>query len=618
MDGLHNLSKENDFGKISEKEKTWCDEEFRMIVNIMRKRFVPDIALLWRSYIFAYNKHNGQRRRDGEPYITHPLAVAKILANVGFESDLVSAALLHDVIEDCKVTYEELEQAFGSSIATVVDSVSQLKADNANDREIQKEDLDSLSDVKFLIETTEKNNRKAFYIKLADRIHNLSTIGSFPEEKKQAKVLHTRNILLPVARSLHIYKLVDILETLCLEIENPSIHQTISNGYHRILLENAYTIRGKDGFKEFFRELITDSELEIRKNIVSLEFNERYTDSIYRNLLPYIKNIKEIDKYITKEYIPLYNIYFVVNDNCVYTPEKIFFYYYKALHESKWKITVTGIGHAMGSGELFYFIKDRFGNQYRLFIQTENELLRFYHGVSITGSENDVRCHIMYINYSEPDEPQHKMIPVYRKNGKLEMIEEGATVLDFAFRINTSMGICCTYAIINDRKAKMPIHTRLRPGDVVEIRSDHNKEKPWEDIPHASIRWFEYLHTREAIHALSRRLQTRMEVAAPTIAVYSTMKDKKFDIPSGATLLDYVILYNSDKAFSGFKCFLNKSHQPADMIKILRYNDRITIVWEEGANMPKLEWFCMLQTAEARKILLQYFLKERRLLYEQN
>ena len=218
---------------FSENERAAVERTFNAIVNEMKKHGLPDVGLLKRAFELADEQHAGTRRKTGEPYIMHPLQVAKILADCGHESDMVAAALLHDVIEDCNVDKHDLEMTFGINIADIVDAVTKVSAFMAPEENMSKLDLDAMSDIKFLTESAKV--KKAVYIKCADRIHNLRTISIFPEEQQREKAYHTRNIIIPAAKKLHIHNLVDILSTLCFQIENPGKYKEIKSVYERVL-----------------------------------------------------------------------------------------------------------------------------------------------------------------------------------------------------------------------------------------------------------------------------------------------------------------------------------------------------------------------------------------------
>ena len=202
-------------------------EKYSKIIKTMYAHgIMADTKLINDAFQFAMEKHKGALRKNKEPYILHPIAVAQILADLGFESDLVAAALLHDVVEDCGVTVEYLMERYGKVVADTVDALSAVNVITSSDPEMEKKDVDVLSDVKLLNEI--EKNPKAIYVKIADRIHNLTTINAFPYAKQRAKAQHTRDILIPLARKMGVYRLIYELEDLCFGIENSECYKAVN------------------------------------------------------------------------------------------------------------------------------------------------------------------------------------------------------------------------------------------------------------------------------------------------------------------------------------------------------------------------------------------------------
>ena len=592
---------------LSRQEQQHCDARFRDILSAMKKWEGPNTDLLKRAYDFAYVKHDGQRRKGGDPYLTHPLEVAYTLAELGLDSELVAAALLHDTVEDCDCTIEEITEKFNSVIAKTVDGVTKITAQETSDPQMQKSDVDLLSDIKFLIETEQNHNLRALFVKLADRLHNLQTIDCVPENKKKAKVQHTLYVLLPAAKQLGVHALVEKLETECLRLQNEPVYRIISDRYGRLLAENASSTIGPEGFLTFFQDLVKKGTAKEREGILSLQFLERCADSIHRNL-PIPQTPSDLAALINKENVPLYNIHFTVNDQYEGMEQNIFMRLYPSLYQSRFRILIIGFGKAMTTKSPYYLLEDRFHNRYRLFTSTKSDLMLRTFGFDTKGRSNQLKANLPYFNPAEPEEPEHPKIHIYLEDGSLTTIDKGATVLDLAFKLNSSMGLCCTGAIINGSHTVFPIHTRLNAGDVVVVCSDHHRDSEEEDIPHASIRWFEYLHTREGIHSLSRWLEKRAEISAPSTYVsLSERPTERLEIPMASTVLDFVLLYGKNPdIFSGFSAYINQCHTPADLSYQVRYGDIIRIEKDPGGAIPQVAWFGILRTQKARDILVHY------------
>lgn len=589
---------------VSAGERAVVQQTFISIVNEMKKHGLPDVGLLKKAFDFASERHADTRRKTGEPYIMHPLQVAKILADCGHESDMVAAALLHDVIEDCNVDKHDLEMAFGINIADIVDAVTKVSAFMAPEESMSKSDLDDMSDIKFLTESARV--RKAVYIKCADRIHNLQTISIFPEEQQRAKAYHTRNIIIPAAKKLHIHNLVDILSDLCFQIENPGKYEEIKNAYGRILKENQDTFFGKFGLIEETKRMIMEDG-RLGSDMAGVKFVKRTTDSLKEELIGKLHTAFDVEKTFTKENAELFDIYFITSDMYTDKPENLFFAYYDRLHKSPFGFTITGIHQ--NDYENYYIMKDWRCNMYRLFIQSETEHMEFTYGTIVSG-ENDFRKGMGYVNKGEPGAPEEKMIPVFKKDGSSMMIANGSTVLDFAFAIDPNIGICAKYAFLNGSKTQTPISTRLKAGDMIEIIADHDKHDQGNDTPHATVRWFEYLHTREAIRNLSRWLERHMDVGVPTMLVYDE-KEQKYEIDIAATVLDFAFLLDEQVGLHVKKAYINKSQTPAELNTILRYGDKVRLEFDpDDTETPVFTWLGIVKTKYAKERLIAYFNKK--------
>jgi len=178
---------------------------YENMIDDMRQKKARGIESVKRAFEMAERLHAGQYRRDGSPYVIHVVSVAAIIERLNFDSDTICAALLHDVIEDCGATVEQIRQQFGESVSGIVDAVSAIEA---KDYVFDDDLYDDENNLKASVEnkTYEKllsmgmKNRLAFIIKLADRLHNLSTIESFPYAKQLEKVKETERWILPLAK----------------------------------------------------------------------------------------------------------------------------------------------------------------------------------------------------------------------------------------------------------------------------------------------------------------------------------------------------------------------------------------------------------------------------------
>ena len=305
------------------------------------------------------------------------------------------------------------------------------------------------------------------------------------------------------------------------------------------------------------------------------------------------------------------NIQFIVRNTAPGTPESIFLYYYPCLFHSPWRLTVTGFSQAIESGRKCWILEDCYGTRYRLFMQTEDDLLTFSHGSTHAGDEDDIIGHIPTYSPEELTEYRIPYIRVFRKDGSIDRIQKGATALDFAFHLNPNIGLCAVNATINHTRVRVPLYTRLAEGDLVEIHSDYDRAHPERNVYHATIRWIEYLRTDSARKTLTRWLETNTDrMGFQNIVVYSPKMKPEFrrEIPIGSTVLDYMLLVHGSSAFEGFEVFLNESPKPADLRRVLRYEDVLTVRLQiQGGARPEIGWFSIVKTAGARKLLVDYF-----------
>ncbi|MCR5509391.1 MAG: HD domain-containing protein [Lachnospiraceae bacterium] len=472
---------------------------FNDIMNIYSKNHKVggkrDIKL---AYEYALEKHYGVVRGTGEPYINHPLRVARHVTEWGFESDVIVSALLHDVVEDCDVPLSEIEDRFGSSVAKIVDTVTALSDKDFSDHTPSKEQIDLLSDARL----QKKMNEKALYVKIADRIDNLNTLSGVKEAKRIPKAEHTREIIIPMAKIEKAYHFVDILEELCFQTEHTNMYEEIAKQYKKIYNINSRRLQESlDTLSSVFDPHHNNETQDLdryHRLIVNFMHDHRSYISIFRQISHSVNNIKEdLTSTFTKENIALLDLTLVVSDelsdeNSNIRPNDIFFQYFdKAL-----------------SGKGFYFIKytqttykdtgyfliaDTMDNLYRLFVRTETEYQRFMYGNII---DADSFLAITDINEIEPRDTYNEKIKVFRKDNSSMLIDKGATVLDFAFYIHSDLGLHFLYAMIDDSKTHLPPYTRLNEGDKITIVADEDA-KP-------EMKWFNAVKTSKASHFLVR------------------------------------------------------------------------------------------------------------------
>ncbi len=254
-----------------------------------------DIERITEAYRFAEKAHDGQKRRSGEPYIIHPVAVAQILAEMGMDADSICAALLHDVVEDTPVTDEEIRKKFGETIEQLVDGVTKLgqittNKTNSDDDATKEERL-------MLMEQQQSENvRKMFLamsrdirviiIKLADRVHNMRTLRFMPEEKRRFKARETLEIYAPIAHRLGIRAFKEELEDLAISYLDPVAYKEIAT-----TLESQ--VESRQAFLDDIKKQISDRVLEEVPN-AHISGRIKSVHGIYRKTYMQGRTIDEI------------------------------------------------------------------------------------------------------------------------------------------------------------------------------------------------------------------------------------------------------------------------------------------------------------------------------------
>ena len=408
-----------------------------------------------RAYAFAAKCHAGQKRGTGEPYIKHPLRAARFVAEWGAESDVIIAALLHDVAEDCDVPLSDINEHFGSNVGDIVNAVTALSDKDFANHTLTKEQKDILSDAKMQTNI----DLKSLYVKIADRIDNLCTLDGVRPEKRIPKAEHTREIIIPMARLAKADRFADILEELCFKIEHNGKFKRIEKEYHQLLDQNAMTCKESlKALKSVFHPSLNSKLSGLKKyheHIKDFFHSERSYISISRQMNRLVQNLEnDWPAFFNKYNIELY----------------------------------TGAG--------YFQLADEMDNLYRLFVRTELEYNRYLYG-SIVDPDSDF--FIPNVNKVDPRDTYNEQIKVYRKDGTAMSIDKGATVLDFAFYIHPNIGLHFDYAMVDESLARLHRGTRLNDGDRITIASD--------ELIKPEIAWFNDVNTSLAKHYLVKYFQ---------------------------------------------------------------------------------------------------------------
>ncbi len=444
-----------------------------------------------RAYALAYKAHNGIRRRSGEPYIIHPVEVAIIAAQeIGLGTKSVISALLHDVVEDTDYTLEDIEQLFGSKIRNIIDGLTKISGI------FDSESMQAENFKKMLL--TLSDDVRVILIKLADRLHNMRTLGSMPAHKQYKIAGETLYMYAPLAHRLGLYQIKTELEDLSFKYKEPAFYhdiesKLISTEKKRIALINKFSLPIINKLTDYGLEFdITGRPKSIysiwnKMNNKGIPFEEVY--DIFAIRIVFKSEIKEREKTLC------WNIYSVVTDHYQPNPDRLRDWVstpkangYEALHT-----TVMGPG-----GE---WVEVQIRSQ-RMNEIAEKGYAAHWKYKSSRETEGELDLWIQKIKELLKDSNADALefldefklnlftseIYVFTPDGNLRRLPKDATVLDFAFDIHTEIGQKAIGAKVNYKL--VPLSKKLHSGDQVEILTS-DKQMPKQE-------WLEFVTTAKA------------------------------------------------------------------------------------------------------------------------
>jgi GTP pyrophosphokinase len=473
-----------------------------------------DLSQIQAAYHFSESAHEGQFRKSGEPYIAHPLAVASILGQWHLDSQALTAALLHDVVEDTEVTKNEIAEQFGRPVAELVDGVSKLDRiqfdtqEKAQAENFRKMLLAMARDVRVML------------IKLADRLHNMRTLDAVHPEKRQRIARETLEIYAPIANRLG-------LNSIYQEMEDLSFRHLFPDRF-RVLAKAVRTARGNR--REVVSKVLDGIERKLREHNIEAQVQgrEKHLHSVYRKMREKHLSFAQVHD--------VFGFRIIVRDNMAcYVALGLLHSLYKPI-PGKFKDYIA-IPKANGYQSLHTTLFGPFGSPIEIQIRTAD-----MHKIAEAG----VASHWLYkssdTSLSDLQQKTHQWLQsllemqsesgdsieflehlkvdlfpdevyVFTPKGKIMSLPRGATAVDFAYAVHTDIGNRCVAVKINQELT--PLRTELRNGDRVEIiTASHAKPNPlWLNFvatakARAHIRHFlKTMHFSESVQLGSRLLQ---------------------------------------------------------------------------------------------------------------
>ncbi|MCX6779126.1 MAG: RelA/SpoT family protein [Candidatus Magasanikbacteria bacterium] len=433
-----------------------------------------DLDLVRLAYDYAAKAHEGQKRASGEPYITHPLAVARYLAEINLDTSMIIAGLLHDVPEDTGVTIEDVEKNFGSDVASMVSGITKLGKIKYRGVERYIENLRKMfiaiaQDVRIMI------------IKFADRLHNLKTLGSLPENKRYRIALESLEIFAPIAGRLGMGEIKGQLEDLSFKYVDPENYQWVTK-----LQTESSSERNKNLEQT---RIITEKEFHTTGiPIISFHGRVKHIYSLYRKLIRYNKEIDKIyDIVALRVIVPTiadcYATLGIIHKLWRPVPNRIKDYIaqpkpngYQSLHTATFclegEIVEFQIRTEKMHEEAEYGIAAHW--QYKDGIK-ERKIKEITWINELAQIQKTVFKNIKDIENLKIDFFQNRIF-VWTPKGDIIDLPEEATPIDFAYAIHTDVGNKCVGCRINNQLSSLD--TSLRNGDIVDIITDKKRKGP--------------------------------------------------------------------------------------------------------------------------------------------
>lgn len=458
-----------------------------------------DSHLICQAFNFAYKLHEGQRRKSGEPYIAHPIAVAGLLRDLGGDKAMVAAGFLHDVVEDTEVTVEEIEERFGTEVRQLVEGVTKLSKFNFSSKtERQAENfrrmfLAMAKDVRVIV------------VKLADRLHNMRTLEPLDPEKQKRIALETREIFAPLANRLGIGSFKWELEDLCFKYLEPESYREIQSCIAEKRVD-------REARLELISNILKERLQKIGVKLLEIKGRPKHLYGIYSKMQRQEKEFHEIFdiaavRIIVETNEECYRTLAIVHDVFTPIPGRFKDYIglpkpnrYQSLHTSvvslngrplEIQIRTLEMHHIAEFGIAAHWKYKETGGSNFTATSDDDKFTWLRQLIEWQNDLKEVKDAQEYMERLKGDLFEDDVY-VFTPDGDVIALARGATPVDFAYRIHTEVGHHMKGARINGRWSVLD--TPLENGDIVEIVTSKNS--------HPSLDWLNFVVTPSARHRI--------------------------------------------------------------------------------------------------------------------
>lgn len=458
-----------------------------LIARIQKYHPSADISMVEKAYRIAKNAHEGQKRKSGEAYIIHPLWVGIILAQLEMDKETITAGILHDVVEDTVMTYDEIKEEFGDEVALLVDGVTKLGqlSYSADKLDVQAENLRKM----FLAMA---KDIRVIIIKLADRLHNMRTLQYMRPEKQKEKAKETMDIYAPIAQRLGISKIKTELDDLALKYSQPEVF------YDLVKQINAR----KTEREEFVQQIVDEVSAHMENANIEAEVNGRVKHffSIYKKMVNQDKTVDQIYdlfavRIIVDSVKDCYAALGVIHE--MYTPVPGRFKDYIAMpkanmYQSLHTTLMSSVGqpfeiqirtkemHKTAEYGIAAHWKYKESNDGKKSVEAkEEEKLSWLR--QILEWQKDMSDNREFMNLLKGDlDLFAEDVYCFTPNGDVKNLPNGSTPIDFAYAIHTAVGNKMVGARVNGKLVN--IDYKIQNGDRIEILTSQNSKGPSRDL----------------------------------------------------------------------------------------------------------------------------------------
>lgn len=483
-----------------------------------------EVSAVEGAYVFASDAHAGQRRKSGEPFIEHPVSTALYLANLRLDSTVLVAALLHDVVEDTPIALEDISERFGGDIAKLVDGVTKLtvaemmqRADADPSRPSNNAAARAATIRKMLM--TMVDDSRVVLIKLADRLHNMRTLGAIREPRRRAIAQETLDIYAPLAHRLGIWEIKWQLEDLAFQHIDPETYRAISKMLAAKRRER----------EEYVDRLVRILEDELRRKGIDAQVTGRpkHIYSIHRKTQEYVKMNRTVNdiydlfalRVIVDTVEDCYTALGIVHakwrpmrgqfDDYIANPKDNM---YESLHTAVLCEDASPVEIQIRTLEMHRLAEYGVAAHwlYKGGVEVDEAYDRKMTWMrQLLDWQRDVVGAEEYVEAAETETLGEKIF-VYTPRGDLKEMPAGSTPLDFAYRIHSDIGHHCVGAKVNERL--VPLNHQLETADTVYIMTDKALRGPSRDWLNENLGYIKTSHARSLIRRWFNRQERRANV----------------------------------------------------------------------------------------------------------